>query len=171
MSEQSTGRVCNQYTAEDRRNAAVLFSTLGSLQAVSNATGIPRPTISGWQEDSEFIATLNECRRQLTQEHINRHLQIVEKAQTEVLDRLEHGDHQLTRSGDVVRVPMKGKDVAVVMAIAQDKAQILQNKPTSISATDDRLARIAERLEKAIGNRSKLVSVDGEIVDNSVDNV
>lgn len=171
MSEQKQTRQIRTYTAEDRRQAAALFASLGTFQAVADATGITRQTISGWQEDAEFIAALNECRRQLTQEHINVYQKIITKAQETVLDRLQYGDEVLTKDGSIARVAMKGKDAAVVMAIANDKAQILQNKPTSISATDDRLARIAERLEKAIGQRSKLVSVDGEIVDDTVNKI
>ena len=59
---------------------------------------------------------------------------IVDKAISETEDRLENGDVYV-HQGQITRAPVKAKDAVLIGAVAIDKAQLLQNKPTSISSS------------------------------------
>lgn len=153
---------CKEYTIEDRRKAAALFATLGSYKMVARKLGISDSTLHYWKNDDEWQATLATCRAALTDEHIQTHLNLVTKAQQVVADRLENGDTKVV-AGELQRVPVSLKDAVLAMGIAQDKAQILQMKPTHISATDDRLLKLAEKLG-SIARQQEARTVEGEVV-------
>lgn len=163
---------CKDYTQQERFAAIEQFALLGSYTMVKNAIGIPVNTLKHWIEyDGECQAYLQSCRNNITKEHIQGFQRLVTEAQKRVLARLDEGDEQIVKVGDEIRkvkVAVKAKDAAIIAAVATDKSNLLLNKPTSITATDDRLSRIAERLERALTERdAKVVAVVDKDVDNT----
>jgi hypothetical protein len=146
----------SHYDDDIRRQAVVEYSIKGSLQAVSNALGIPRTTLCDWK-NSEWWEALSIELRQQTEDRIAAELdQIIEKAHREVLERLEHGDVVRVESDEngsqrLVRAPVRAKDAAVIAGVAFDKRRLQHNQPTSISsrsANDAALAGLADFLRQ-----------------------
>ena len=158
-----TSRKTRQYTPDDRRAAARAFASTGSITRASKLVGIPHPTIYGWSEsDEDYIATLNSCRQSATQAHVQTYLNLITQAQEQMADRLENGDY-CHRHGELHRIPVSLMAAASAMSICQDKAQLLQRRPTSITAGEDRLEALAQRLGE-IARAAQAKTVEGEVM-------
>ena len=82
---------------------------------------------------------------------------IAEKAISETEDRLENGDVYVSQ-GQITRAPVKAKEAMVIGAVAIDKHQLLQNKPTTIRASSDMTALLEQFEELARRSREKVIS-------------
>ena len=160
MSEM-TGTCGSQYSDEDRRTAIALYAVHGSMQPVSKSMGIPDRTLDDWKKQEWFVAELATVRDQLNDGLISKYQAIADRALSESMDRLEHGDEVFV-NGVKERIKVKGKDAATIAAIATDKAQLLQAKPTSIKgdSTSGIRAALEEFAQAALEQREKAVVSD-----------
>ncbi len=141
----------SRYSDEDRRTAVVHYCVLGNMQRVADATGVPRKTLVSWKQTAWWDDLTAEVQQQTESEILAANENIIRAALGQALDRIEHGDYQLVRTGEdyeARRVPMRGKDLAVVAAIGQDKRRLSLNLPTSIRGDqnkDEHLKRLAQQ--------------------------
>jgi hypothetical protein len=71
---------------------------------------------------------------------------IIDESADQALDRLKHGDVvRDSRTGDLVRVPIKGKDAAIIGAVSFDKLRLAEHQPTSIVAKTNDVAALAQQ--------------------------
>ena len=64
--------------------------------------------------------------------------QIVRESGEQLLDRVRNGDViRDPRTGEQFRIPMKGKDLAIVGGVAFDKLRIAENQATQIVRRED----------------------------------
>ena len=77
-----------------------------------------------------------------------KYAKIIAESADQTLDRLQSGDVvRDQRTGELVRVPMRGRDAAIVGAVHFDKLRLLESAPTSIVRHEDtqkNLRRLAE---------------------------
>ena len=75
---------------------------------------------------------------------------IIEKTLTQLEDRVDHGEAtgKLDADGNPVKLPMRGRDLAVAGAIIFDKRQLLRSHPTGINSGTG-LSDIAAKLVQA----------------------
>ncbi len=124
-------------------NAAYLYAASGNYSKVARDTNISRPTLMGWAKNSSvWVEALNKARQEISDEILASNLEIVIKTNEQVIDRVEHGDVVL-RNGKQVRVPMKGRDLAVVSGIKEDKARVALGQATSIVGKSTDMAALA----------------------------
>ena len=154
--------------------AASLYAVTGDLKQVSNLTEVPESTLKLWRKQEWFQQVLREVWSE-NNELLNTKLtNSIQKAQDLLADRLENGDAKVLKTGEIVRVPISGKDLALITAIQFDKRQILRGEPTtrteSVSAgerTDNNLAKLAEAF-KSLADKTRKPEVidvtDAEIV-------
>jgi hypothetical protein len=85
---------------------------------------------------------------------------VIHKAQEALIDRLEHGDEVITRTGERMRKAVTAKDLATIGGIQFDKRQIARNLPTSISnATDNKaLADLKAQFEALAAREAKVIN-------------
>jgi hypothetical protein len=84
--------------------------------------------------------------------------EVVRLATAEAIDRLKLGDVVLdAKSGERVRVPLKGKDAMVIGGIAFDKLRIAEGRSTKITETVD-LAALADRFRAIARGEPVLVA-------------
>jgi len=157
----------SKYTDEDRRRAVAEYCLKGSLQAVSRSLGIPRTTIIGWR-DSDWWETETNAVRTATDDHIlASYERIVQKAADETLDRLENGDHHLGKDGEIIRVPVKARDLTIVCGTAFDKRALVLNRPTTISAANpDAIKKLVKQFED-LADRHNARIIEGEVLDSN----
>jgi len=133
-------------------NAAYLYAASGNYSQVARDTNINRKTIMSWAKDSPvWVEALDKARHEINDEILAGNLKLVIKTNEQVMDRVEHGDYVL-RGSKLVRVPMRGRDLAVVSGIKEDKARVALGQATSISVTQDNreLAEVWKELSRTM---------------------
>lgn len=130
----------SQYSDEDRRSAVIEYFVHGVMTKVSDVTGIPKTTLAGWKNQSDWWHELALEVQDEVREHIHvQNLRIATKAGERVMHSLEHGDEKLVwdkkkEKHVIKRVKPTAKDSMVIDGIAQDKAQRYLGLPTEIHA-------------------------------------
>ncbi|VUX55011.1 protein of unknown function [uncultured Woeseiaceae bacterium] len=143
-----------------RIDAAYLYAASGNYSKVARDTGINRKTIMSWAKDNVVWAeALVKARQEISDEVLAQNLAIATAANDGVLDRLEHGDTVLRADGSTVKVPLKGRDMAVIGGIMQDKARVQMGMATSITGSEDTraLAEVCMELSRTMRDH-KVVS-------------
>lgn len=149
--------MASTYTREDRYKAAAsLFACSNSITA-SRETGIPASTIRHWSlNDIEFQEMCQEIKAEFGETIKNKLAVIVNEAADQALDRLRNGDFvRDSKTGDLARVPVKGRDAAIIGAVAFDKLRLAESQPTAIvrhEDTKERLERLAEQFREIARN-------------------
>lgn len=144
------------YDDKTRVDIAQQYAISGNYSKVARDNDIPRTTILGWAKDSDVWAeALVIARHEITDELLAQNLQIATKANEGVLDRIENGDTKVVNSKDAngkyhetIKVPMTGKDMAVVGGIMQDKGRVAMGMATSIQGKSAGLDELAQRFAK-----------------------
>jgi len=132
----------SKYTDQQRREAVIEYGIHGNMAKVAEVTGIPETTLAYWKNKTDWWVTVfAEVCSEISDRILPQNLQIAERANERVLDSLENGDEKLIwdkAKGEHVikRVKPTGKEASVMGGIAQDKARVQMNLPTSI--TDNR---------------------------------
>ena len=139
------------YTDADRKKAAFQFALYGVMSKVSREMNIPETTLSGWTREPAWDDHVADARSEATDTLIAEFTQGAIEAVRACRERVQNGDWRYdTKGGGLVRVPMRGKDLMVVSAIATDKSQVLQGLPSSITVSADaRLSALLDRFETA----------------------
>jgi len=137
---------------------AVYAETLNTEEA-TRLSGIPGSTIRTWTNSEEGQAQIDTLRAAQRYQNAYKFLEMSNKGIAVLMDRLEHGDYKLTKSGEIVRVPVAA-DVAVkIVGMAVDKHALLTgtiDRGSNIQAGIRALAEGLEELGKA--RREKVVA-------------
>ena len=137
----------SRYTDEQRRQAVVAYQVWGSFSKIEQELGIPETTVGLWRRSEWWDQLAAEVCAEASNVITASVTRIAKSALEELEDRVKNGDAVLvkvhTEEGiqtEQVRVPMKGKDLAITAAIMIDKRQLMLSRPTSISARASDLA-------------------------------
>ena len=155
----------SQYSDEDRREAAAHYVLLGNAQKVSELTNIPHRTINDWRQKDWWVALTATIRLEKSDEIDASITRILDSSTEQLLDRIEHGDEvSVDKEGNVLKLAMKGRDLATVFGITFDKRQIIRNLPTSIKAesTDSRLNSLADKVRELQAGSSNVINHEPE---------
>ena len=142
--------MATKYTREDRYKAAAALIATGNSIAASSESHIPASTIRHWaQHDEEFQLICQEIRTEFGENIKYKLAQIINESADQTLDRLRNGDViRDAKTGELVRVPMKGRDTSIVGGIAIDKLRLAESQPTAIvqhESSDEYLERLADK--------------------------
>ena len=148
----------SKHSDQTRREAALCYLIHGSAARVGRSLGIPERTVQGWLTTEWWVQVTAQVRAEKEDEIAAGLGRIVDKAISETEDRLENGD-AVFHQGEVKRIPMKGRDTALVGAIAIDKRQLILNKPTRITSSSEGMQDLLRQFEElARQSREKVVS-------------
>ena len=166
MSNLATTSQGSQYSNEDRREAASHYVVHGVMTKVANLTNIPERTLSDWKKQEWWQALTTEIRLEKSDQIDASITNILEASTKQLTDRIHNGDEVLNKDGDIIRLAMKGRDLAKVFGITFDKRQIIRNLPTSIKAesTDARLNMLADKVRELQAGSSKVIDSKAEQV-------
>lgn len=160
-----------QYTVhsqESKMHALSVYAQTLSASQAAQATGIPRTTIIAWIDNDEdshsYIDTLRQAMRsQLAHTYV----EIARKSAEQILDRLENGDEQVGKDGELIRVKVKARDLAAVNASAVDRHALLTGMSQG-SKAGAALAQVAANLIAAL-NSKQLKPVDGQTIEHGAE--
>ena len=144
--------MATKHTREDRYKAAAALVATGNSKAASRESGIPASTIRHWsQNDDDFLLMCQEIKTEFGEKIKYKFAEIINESADQTLDRLRNGDViRDTKTGDLVRVPVKGKDAAIIGAVAFDKLRLAENQPNKIVQHKDgaeEMRRLAEKFQ------------------------
>jgi len=143
--------MATKYAREDRYKAAAALVATGNSKAASRESHIPAPTIRHWScNDEDFQMMCQEIKTEFGEKIKYKLAEIIDEAADQTLDRLRNGDViRDSKTGDLVRVPIKGKDSAIIGAVAFDKLRLAENQATTIVQQEDSNEYL-ERLTKNV---------------------
>jgi len=142
--------MATRHTLEDRYKAAASLIATGTSIAASQQSRIPASTIRHWQNnDDDFQMMCQEIQAEFGEEIKYKLAEIINESADQTLDRLINGDVvRDTRTGKLVRVPIKGRDAAIIGAVAFDKHRLILNQPTSITGKSDDMNALVQQFRE-----------------------
>lgn len=133
------------YSPEQKIAAAQAYLITGTSVKAQKYCGVKADIIRLWKSNAPWWPDLfRTVKKQKNDELEATFTYIMDSALTQVADRLENGDSKLQKDGTLVKVPMGGKETAVVLSIMYDKRALLRGDVTS-------------RVEKKDGNAMLLL--------------
>ena len=155
----------SKYSDDDRRQAVVEYCVHGVMSKVSDTTAISETTLSHWKNKSDWWDNaVAEVRSEINEQILAQNLTNAMKAGDELADRIENGDQKLLKVKRAIKhddgsveisedyelraEPMKGRDVAVVGGIVQDKAMRGMGLPTHIHAKAEDYQALAKQFKE-----------------------
>lgn len=158
-----------KWDKDDVIKAARHYLVTGTFKAVERDLNIPTMTVRNWAKKDWWPILLEEINYLRNIETDGQMTTIMEKAMSEVIDRLENGDTVVIK-GELVKKPVGARDAALVAAIMFDKRQVHRGDPTQIQQKnfniDDRLLQLKETFDDlAKRNEEKVVASYDDIED------
>lgn len=114
-----------------------------------------------WWDEAYAIA-----KARLQDELDAKYTRLIHKLSEEVDDRILHGNAQMTKDGDIVRVPVSLREAVTALGILSDKRAMIRGEPTSRSA-DQGLAvldKVLDRLQSVGETKREALEGDYEVI-------
>lgn len=157
----------NTYTIEERLRAVQVYMIYGNMKKVERDLGIPYDTLKDWKYKSQWWEpAMKECKKAKNEELDGTLTQVVHEAGDAILDRIRYGDTKVDKDGELVRVPMSGRDLAGVLHLMHDKRALLRGDPTQKIQTTTASENLSA-LEKKFESIAKMLhekTIEGEVV-------
>lgn len=124
------------YDKEDKEAAAAAFILHGTIREAAKALDFPEQTVYAWTRKAwwpKLVDTMRMRHQEFIEARMSHTLELVSDA---LVDRLENGDYVYNSTKDkVVRIPIKAKEMANILATVHDKLRVMRNQPTDLKAT------------------------------------
>lgn len=149
--------------------AVKMWLACGNLVEVSSRLNIPYPTVKTWRYQTDWWDVyVRELTSENNQKKDAKLETLLETSYNILDDRLKNGDIILdSRTGELINVPMKGKDVATVARSLHQQQQDIREAPAQAAArqaTNEMLVDLAKQFAQIAkggkGNKEKVI--DGE---------
>jgi hypothetical protein len=152
------GKKYKWWNEDDRIRAATVYAMTGNAKRVEEITGIPSTTVRQWKNTEWWPQVIDRIRRDGDDELDVKLTGLIDKTTKEINERLDKGDYIYnTKTGDIVRKPIGGKDLSVMTSIFVDKRSLLRKKPKmggDTSSTNERLKKLAEEFSKFVNSKT-----------------
>lgn len=142
-----------KYTPEQKVEAVMAYLVTGTSRKASKICEVPEGTIRWWKKAAVWwMDVYDECKKKKQEELDASFTNVIHEGVEILADRMKNGDSKLVaKTGDVVNIPMSGRDVAISLAVMFDKRQLLRGEATSRSekvSETDRLDKLQQQFEK-----------------------
>lgn len=160
----------SKYNPKVKVKACAYYMVYGNAAKVSKLINIPAHTIRKWKSEAEWWQpTLQWLRKQKQDELDSMLTTVIHSAVNEIHDRLKGGDYVLHR-GQIIRVPVKAKDMAYIAHNIFDKRALLRGDVTSVSGkTVSNLEEIQQQLKKTL-EQAKEKDVVATVIPENINN-
>jgi hypothetical protein len=131
-------------------HAACIYAVTGDLKKACELTDIPVNQLKSMMNEQWWIDAIQQIRREENDQITAKMTTIVDKSLDAMQDRLENGDSYLTKDGEIVKVPVRMKDLTMPVGILTDKRQLLRGEATSRTeklGQEDILKELANKFE------------------------
>jgi hypothetical protein len=148
------------------------FLATGSNAETSRMCNVPLATVIRWKQQDWWPTLVSEIQGGEGQKQDNKMSKAIDKALDMLLVRIDEGDYQYDqKTGRVVKIPLKARDLERVASGLFDKRQLIRKQPTNIKVDSvnqtDRLLKLAEQFAVFAGQKvpeEKIVNeyIEGE---------
>jgi len=133
------------YSPEQKVAAAQAYLITGTSIQAQKYCGVKADIIRTWKSKSVWWNDLfQSVKKQKNNELEATFTKTMDSAVVQLQDRIENGDSKVQKDGNILKVPMGGKELAIVVSIMYDKRALLRGDVTS-------------RVEKKDGNAMVLL--------------
>ena len=158
------------HTDATKIKCAYLYAHHGCISRVARETKLKRQTIQSWTKDSTvFNDAVVKARQEISDELLAQNLEAARLSGEQLQDRIVNGDPKLTKDG-IVRVPMAGRDLAVVNGIQIDKGRTSMGLATAIkgdTSSTKSILKFLEQIGASYHEQSKrVVAIQGASTDD-----
>ena len=143
---------------ETRVNAAICWLVTGSVEKASEMSEIPPRTIRDWMKQPWWDDVVDTAKGIKQKELDALWTGLIHKSADALRDRVDNGDSVLDKFGNIKKIPIKGKDLAFITAIAVDKRALARGQATSRTeriSIEEKLSKIGEKLESMAEEEQK----------------
>jgi hypothetical protein len=146
------------------------YLALGNLAESSRVCNVPLITIKKWNAQPWWAELVSDIQSGEGQRADNKMSKTIDKALDLIMTRMEEGDYVYDqKTGRLVKVPLKARDLERVASGLFDKRQLIRKQPTSIKQSDlnqkDRLLELAEQFAKFAGMKIEQEKVVNEYIE------
>ena len=157
------------YTPEQKISAAQAYLITGTSDQAQKYCGVKASVIRHWKTRSSWWPDLFIQVRKTKNDELDANFSaVIHSTVGEVADRVSNGDSKLQKDGTLIKVPMGGKELAIVLGIMYEKRALLRGDVTSRTEThsnkdsmkllQDKFEDIAKQLEaKPIGETYEVI--------------
>lgn len=148
--------------------AATLHVALGDMERVSTLTKVPLKELQEWKKQDWWLTTQQQVKREGLEKMDAAISNVLDGAIAKMADTIENGDSMYDiKRGTVVKVPMTGRDLAIVAGTMFDKRQLIRGEATKITKTEDQAAMLEKLAEKfaALSKTTPKSISSNEVVD------
>lgn len=126
----------SKYTKEQKLSVITTYVLTGSVEQAGLNTGIPRKYIHSWKCKSPWWPIEVAKVRIQEQDKLDAVMTgVIDNTMGQLNDRILNGDWKKnTKTGELERIPLTAKDLAVVAGITFDKRQLIRGDATAITS-------------------------------------
>jgi transposase-like protein len=149
------------WTSSEKVHAAAMYVVMGSYTKVSELTGVPLKTLENWRHEPWWYEVTSRVKKEKNDELDAKFTQVLDKSVDELEDRVKNGDWSLGKNGDVVRTPVRSRDLSTIVGVLFDRRQLVRGEATSVSApvnTDQKLKELWNKFEQF--SKAKEITVE-----------
>jgi len=156
----------NQVYPEEIKIAYIAnYIATGTMREASRLTGIPEDIAKNWKSQSSWWEpTVAKVRKQKQDELDAVLTSIVHETTDHIKDRIKYGDYKRTRDGTYERIPISGKDLAVILGVLFDKRALIRGDFTSISARSNADMKSLEQKFTKIAQDLQGKTIEGTVI-------
>lgn len=122
-------------TDVQRAEAVALYLSTGSLAEVARRYGVDRSCVGHWRNKSWWQEIEQTAADELVQQAVIHLRRNIVYASQQLQERIQNGDTVVLAGGQTLRVPVRARDLAIVLDRMQANLRLLQNRPTSYKIT------------------------------------
>ena len=156
----------SKYTDEDRRKVVVEYFVTGNMKEVSRRVNIPRTTLNSWKESDWWDEETVKVRHEKGDEFDANLSKLIDSAFGQTQDRVDNGDYRVNKDGELIRVPMSGRDLVITGGTVYDKQRLHRNEATSITSnanSQDAALKFLEQIADTYREKHRQVnSIEGD---------
>ena len=161
------------WSKKKRMEVVTSYLALGSVAETSRFCNVPLATVANWKSQPWWKELVDEIQSGEGQKQDNKMSRLIDKALDILMERIEDGDYQYDqKTGRLVKVPLKARDLERVASGLFDKRQLIRNKPTNIKENagnqQERLLKLAEQFAQFAGAKIKDEKLIEEYIDEEV---
>lgn len=158
------------YSEGDKFKVVTTYIMTGTLAETSRQCGISYETLKSWKTQAWWPRMIAMVKGEENNKIAARYRNIILKTQERLLERVESGDLHITKDGEMINIPIKGRDLAVIAGIATQQVERLDTEKQhedSLSVAE-RLTKIAEELVKMNMKKKQPITIDVTEIDSAV---
>lgn len=159
------------FSDKKRLEAATLYAALGNIPKCAAMTKVPENILRKWVDEDWFLQIMSRIKREENVQLDRKITDAIDKAMDQLKDRIENGDTILNiKTGTKEKIPMGGRDLAIVTGTIFDKRQLIRGEATKIvdaTTSEQQLELLAKKfIEFAKAKKRPVKDIEGEVLEN-----